>query len=263
MKNEKYPFIIAGPCSAETRAQTLDTYARVAATGVVDMFRAGVWKPRTMPGCFEGIGPDALEWLSEGRDLTGLPFGVEVANSVHTRAAIDAGADMVWIGARTTANPFCVDDIAREAAGSGVRIFVKNPLNPDVKMWSGAIERLLYSGIPRETVGIIHRGFSCPARRGYRNPPMWRLALEMRRLYPDLLMLCDPSHICGNRDMLADTARKAAGLSYDGLIVESHTDPGNALSDPAQQLKPGELKEMLESIVWRRRRAACAGSLFK
>lgn len=253
--NSIRPLIIAGPCGAETREQTLAAYRELAATGLVHIVRAGVWKPRTAPGGFEGAGEQALEWLSEGKRATGLPFGVEVANARHTEAALKHGADMVWIGARTTVNPFNVQEIADAVAGAGVKVFVKNPLHPDTELWSGAVERILRA-VPRRDVGLIHRGFAQAAPGGYRNPPLWHLAVGMRQRYPDLVMLCDPSHISGRREYVADVARKAADLFFDGLIVESHCDPAAALSDASQQLTPADLKVMLESITWRTRDTA-------
>ncbi len=248
--NSTRPLIIAGPCSAETRGQTLATYTELAATGSVHIVRAGVWKPRTAPGSFEGAGEQALEWLAEGKHATGIPFGVEVANARHAGAALKYGADMVWIGARTTVNPFNVQEIADTVAGSGVKVFVKNPLNPDMELWSGAVERILRA-VPRGDVGLIHRGFSQAAAGGYRNPPLWHLAVGMRQRYPDLVMLCDPSHISGSREYVSEVAQKAADLFFDGLIVESHCHPASALSDASQQLTPSDLQAMLERIVWR------------
>lgn len=244
------PLIIAGPCSAETERQTVDTYLQLAATGAVDIIRAGVWKPRTHPGAFEGAGERGLTWLAKGRSMTGLPFGVEVANSGHVRAALTHGADMVWIGARTTVSPFSVQEIADALKGSDVKVFIKNPLSPDTELWAGAVQRIAGAGIPPENIGLIHRGYAYTGGV-YRNAPMWHLAIEMRRRYPDMVMLCDPSHICGNREYLAEVAQKAADLFYDGLIIESHIDPGNALSDACQQLTPTALSEMLAVIKWR------------
>lgn len=248
----KRPLIIAGPCSAETEEQTLATCAELAASGAVDVIRAGVWKPRTRPGSFEGVGERGLAWLAKAKAQTGLPFGVEVANSKHVFTALSYGADMVWIGARTTVNPFSVQEIADALKGSDVKVFIKNPMSPDVDLWGGAVERIVNAGIPRENIGLIHRGFAhVGAGNGYRNPPMWHQAIEMRRRYPDIVLICDPSHICGCRDYLAEISQKAADLFYDGLIVESHIDPDRALSDAAQQLKPADLKTMLDGIKWR------------
>ena len=248
----KRPMIIAGPCSAETEEQTIRTCGELAATGMVDVIRAGVWKPRTRPGGFEGVGEPALAWLARAKRETGLPFGVEVANSRHVHTALSYGADMVWIGARTTVNPFSVQEIADALKGSAVKVFIKNPISPDIALWGGAVERIAGAGIPRENIGLIHRGFAhVGGGNGYRNPPMWHQAIEMRRRYPDIVLLCDPSHICGRRDYIAEVAQKAADLFYDGLIVESHTEPDKALSDAAQQLTPADLKTMLQSIVWR------------
>lgn len=244
--------IVAGPCSAESRAQVLDTCRALAAGGRVDMLRAGVWKPRTSPSCFQGVGRIGLEWLAEASRATGLPFGVEVASAEHIEAAVAAGASMVWIGARTTGNPFSMQEIAEALRGSEVTVMVKNPAIPDVGLWRGAVERLTAAGVAPERIVLIHRGFSQTGRGLYRNPPMWHIALDMRRDYPGLKMLCDPSHICGSRERLREISQKAADLSYDGLFVESHIDPSSALSDASQQLTPVDLDAMLDAIVWRR-----------
>lgn len=245
------PLIIAGPCSAESREQTIATCTELAATGMVHAIRAGVWKPRTRPGGFEGMGERALDWLASARQVTGLPFGVEVANARHVQAALAYGADMVWIGARTTVNPFSVQEIADALRGSDVKVLIKNPMNPDIDLWSGAFDRIANAGIARENIGLIHRGFAHMSGTGYRNPPMWHLAIEMRRRYPDTVLLCDPSHIGGRREYLPELAQKAADLFYDGLIIESHNNPACALSDAAQQLTPTDLAAMLRSLKWR------------
>lgn len=246
------PVIIAGPCSVESREQTLETCLGLAAIGCVDMLRGGVWKPRTYPSCFQGVGEVGLEWLAEAKVRTGLPFGVEVANGRHVEAALCAGADMVWIGARTTGNPFSVQEVADALRGVSVTVLVKNGQMPDTGLWTGAVERLLRAGIAQERLLLVHRGFAQAAGSGYRNPPVWHVALEMRRRFPELKMLCDPSHICGRRDNLAATAQKAADLSYDGLFMESHVRPDTALSDAGQQVTPERLGELLAGIRWRR-----------
>lgn len=248
------PIIIAGPCSVESREQTLATCLGLAAIGCVDMLRGGVWKPRTYPSCFQGVGEVGLEWLAEAKARTGLPFGVEVANGRHVEAALGAGAgaDMVWIGARTTGNPFSVQEVADALRGVSVTVLVKNGQMPDTGLWTGAVERLLRAGIAQERLLLVHRGFAQAAGSGYRNPPVWHVALEMRRRFPELKMLCDPSHICGRRDNLAATAQKAADLSYDGLFMESHVRPDTALSDAGQQVTPERLGELLAGIRWRR-----------
>lgn len=245
----KRPLIIAGPCSVESREQTLASCGAIAATGLVDALRAGIWKPRTMPGGFEGVGEKGLEWLIEARAQTGLPIIIEVATAAHVQSALRAGIDMLWIGARTTVNPFSVQEIADALRGVKMPILIKNPMNPDLGLWAGAVERIHGAGI--EEIGLIHRGFSGFAVSEYRNAPMWHLALEMRLRMPELPMICDPSHICGARELLADVAQEAANLNYDGLIIESHINPDVALSDAGQQLTPAALGELLRSIVWR------------
>ncbi len=248
----KRPLIISGPCSAETREQTLDTCVRLAATGVVDVLRAGIWKPRTRPGTFEGVGLKGLAWLSEAKRLTGLPIATEVASSKHVESALEFGVDVLWIGARTTVSPFAVQEIAEAVKGTDVKILIKNPMNPDISLWGGAVTRFLNMGIKPENIGLIHRGFSYFGHSKYRNPPMWHMILEMRRRFPDMMMICDPSHICGCRTYLQEISQTAADLRYDGLIVESHICPDKALSDAAQQLVPDELEHMIRSISWRK-----------
>lgn len=241
---------IAGACSAESRAQLLEVARGVAATGRVDILRAGVWKPRTKPGSFEGAGDIALEWLAEAKELTGLPTATEVATAAHVEMALKSGVDLLWIGARTTSNPFSVQEIAEALRGTEVPILVKNPTTADAELWIGAVERLAKCGV--RNIGLIHRGFAGINLSGYRNAPLWQIALDVRRRLPELPMLCDPSHICGNRTVLLDVAQKAADLDYSGLIIESHPHPDEALSDAEQQITPAELGHLLESIVWRR-----------
>ncbi len=245
----KKPFIIAGPCSAETEEQTIATCEALAATGRVDMLRAGVWKPRTKPGSFEGNGIKALPWLAEAKRRTGLPVSTEVANAKHVDEASAFDVDMFWIGARTTSSPFSMQELAEALRGTDRWVYVKNPLNSDIELWVGAVERLAACGV--KNIGLIHRGFSGYGAGALRNAPMWHLALEIRRRLPDLPMLCDPSHICGNRAYIADISQQAADLDFDGLIVESHLSPEAAWSDASQQLTPADLKAMLEGIVWR------------
>lgn len=246
------PLIIAGPCSAETREQTLETCMALAESGTVDAIRAGVWKPRTNPGSFEGSGPIAFEWLNEVKRKTGIPITVEVATSKHVEIALENGVDAVWIGARTTVSPFSVQDIADALRGTDVAVMVKNPMNPDIDLWAGAVSRLAKVGIRMEDIGLIHRGFSYFGHSEYRNAPMWHLAIEMHRRFPELTMICDPSHITGNRALLHEVSQKAADLNYDGLIVESHIRPEQAWSDSAQQLVPEDLVKLLGSIRWRK-----------
>jgi chorismate mutase len=245
----KRPLIISGPCSAETEEQVIETATRLAATGKVNMLRAGIWKPRTRPGQFEGIGVKGLPWMAKAKALTGLPITVEVATSKQVEDALSFGVDVLWIGARTTVNPFSVQEIADALRGVDVPVLIKNPINPDLELWTGAVERIAKAGI--KNIGLIHRGFSSYGNTEYRNAPMWHLAIEMKRRNPEMMMINDPSHICGRRDILLDVAQKAIDLDYDGLIIESHIDPDNAWSDAKQQITPEKLGEMIGSIRWR------------
>ncbi|MCC6289485.1 MAG: bifunctional 3-deoxy-7-phosphoheptulonate synthase/chorismate mutase type II [Chitinophagaceae bacterium] len=249
-KLNKKPLIISGPCSAETETQVLETAQRLAKTGKVDMLRAGIWKPRTRPGSFEGIGTKGLPWLQQAKKITGLPTTVEVATAKQTEDALHFDVDMLWIGARTTVNPFSVQEIADALRGADVPVLIKNPINPDLELWTGAVERVAKAGIKK--IGLIHRGFSAYGNTDYRNAPMWHLAIEMKRRNPELIMINDPSHICGRRDILLEVAQKAIDLDYDGLMIESHIDPDNAWSDAKQQVTPEKLAEMLDAIVWRK-----------
>jgi chorismate mutase len=245
----KRPLIISGPCSAETEEQVMQTTMQLAATGKVDILRAGIWKPRTRPGSFEGVGTKGLPWLQQAKKATGLPVAVEVATGKQVEDALHFGVDVLWIGARTTVNPFSVQDVADALKGVDVPVLIKNPINPDLELWIGAVERVAKSGI--QQIGLIHRGFSSYGNTEYRNAPMWHLAIEMKRRNPDMLMINDPSHICGRRDILLDVAQKAIDLDFDGLIIESHVDPDNAWSDAKQQVTPERLGEMINSIIWR------------
>jgi chorismate mutase len=246
---QKRPLIISGPCSAETEEQVVQTATRLAATGKVDILRAGIWKPRTRPGSFEGIGTKGLPWLQQAKKESGLPVAVEVATAKQVEDALHFGVDVLWIGARTTVNPFSVQDVADALKGADVPVLIKNPINPDLELWIGAVERVANSGI--KNIGLIHRGFSSYGNTEYRNAPMWHLAIEMKRRNPGMLLINDPSHICGRRDILMDVAQKAIDLDFDGLIIESHIDPDNAWSDAKQQVTPERLGEMISSIVWR------------
>ena len=246
---KKRPLIISGPCSAETEEQVMQTAIRLAATGKVDIMRAGIWKPRTRPGSFEGIGTKGLPWLQQARKASGLPVAVEVATGKQVEDALHFDVDVLWIGARTTVNPFSVQDVADALRGVDVPVLIKNPINPDLELWIGAMERVQKAGIKH--IGLIHRGFSSYGNTEYRNAPMWHLAIEMKRRYPELLMINDPSHICGRRDILLDVAQTAIDLDFDGLIIESHIDPDNAWSDAKQQITPEKLGEMISSIRWR------------
>ncbi|MBD5370294.1 MAG: bifunctional 3-deoxy-7-phosphoheptulonate synthase/chorismate mutase type II [Bacteroides sp.] len=248
------PLVMAGPCSAESERQVLDTARRLSAMGI-GIFRAGVWKPRTKPGGFEGVGSQALPWLTRVREETGMLTATEVATRTHVREALAAGVDVLWIGARTSANPFAVQEIADTLAAcpDGVRekltVLVKNPVNPDLELWIGAMERIRLAG-PGE-IGAIHRGFSSYGAQLYRNPPKWRIPIELMRRMPGLPVICDPSHIGGRRDLIAPISQQAMDLNFRGLIIESHCDPDAALSDAAQQVTPEALKEILSSLVIR------------
>ncbi|BDQ11769.1 bifunctional 3-deoxy-7-phosphoheptulonate synthase/chorismate mutase type II [Sediminibacterium sp. TEGAF015] len=246
----KRPLIISGPCSAETEEQVLATATRLAATGKVDILRAGIWKPRTRPGSFEGVGTKGLPWLQKAKELSGLPVAVEVATGKQVEDALHFGVDVLWIGARTTVNPFSVQDVADALKGVDVPVLIKNPINPDLELWIGAAERVAKAGIKH--IGLIHRGFSSYGNTEYRNAPMWHLAIEMKRRFPEMLMINDPSHICGRRDILQEVAQKAIDLDFDGLIVESHIDPDNAWSDAKQQITPEVLSQMIDQMIWRK-----------
>ena len=245
----KRPIIISGPCSAETEEQVLETATRLAATGKVDMLRAGIWKPRTKPGMFEGIGTKALSWLANAKKATGLPVTVEVATAKHVENALQFDVDMLWIGARTTVNPFSVQEVCDALRGVDVPVLIKNPINPDIELWCGGIERLFKVGV--KDVGMIHRGFSNYGNTEFRNAPMWHLPIEMKRRFPEMLIICDPSHICGNRTGLQNIAQKSIDLDFGGLMIESHIDPDNAWSDAKQQITPERLSELLGDLVWR------------
>ena len=245
----KRPLIISGPCSAETETQVIETAQRLAATGKVDMLRAGIWKPRTRPGSFEGIGTKGLPWLQQAKKLTGLPVAIEVATGKQVEDALHFDVDVLWIGARTTVNPFSVQEVADALRGVDVPILIKNPINPDLELWTGAVERVAKAGI--KNIGLIHRGFSSYGNTEYRNAPMWHLVIEMKRRNPQMMLINDPSHICGRRDILLDVAQKAIDLDFDGLMIESHIDPDHAWSDAKQQVTPERLAEMLSTIKWR------------
>ena len=246
----KRPLIISGPCSAETEEQVIETATRLAKTGKVDVLRAGIWKPRTRPGMFEGIGAKGLPWLQQAKKLTGLPTTVEVATGKQVEDALTFDVDILWIGARTTVNPFSVQEVADALRGVDVPVLIKNPINPDLELWTGAVERVAKAGIKQ--VGLIHRGFSSYGNTEYRNAPMWHLAIEMKRRNPDMILINDPSHICGRRDILLDVAQKAIDLDFDGLMIESHIDPDKAWSDAKQQITPEQLGEMMDTIIWRK-----------
>jgi len=245
----KRPLVIAGPCSAETEEQVLQTAVRLQKTGKVDMMRAGIWKPRTRPGSFEGIGTKGLPWLQQAKKLTGIPVAVEVATAKQVEDALHFDVDVLWVGARTTVNPFSVQEVADALRGVDVPVLIKNPINPDLELWIGAVERIAKAGIKQ--IGLIHRGFSSYGNTEYRNAPMWHLAIEMKRRNPEMPMICDPSHISGRRDILLEVSQKSIDLDFDGLMIESHIDPDNAWSDAKQQVTPEKLAEMLDAIKWR------------
>ena len=249
-KWDKRPLIISGPCSAETEPQVLETARRIAKTGKVDVLRAGIWKPRTRPGSFEGIGTKGLPWLQKAKEETGLPVAVEVATAKQVDDALHFDVDILWIGARTTVNPFSIQEVADALRGVDVPVLIKNPINPDLELWTGAVERVAKAGV--KNIGLIHRGFSSYGNTEYRNAPMWHLAIEMKRRNPEMIMINDPSHICGRRDILLDVAQHAIDLDFDGLMIETHIDPDNAWSDAKQQITPEQLDEMLNEIIWRK-----------
>lgn len=245
--NER-PFVIAGPCSAETEEQVMTTAKQLADKGC-HMFRAGVWKPRTKPGGFEGNGEAALPWLANVKKETGMLTSTEVATPEHVELALKYGVDLLWVGARTTANPFAVQALADSLKGVDIPVLVKNPVNPDLELWVGAMERLNQAGITR--LGAIHRGFSSYDKKIYRNLPMWQIPIELRRRYPNLPVVCDPSHISGRRDLIAPLCQQAMDLGFDGLIVESHCNPDEAWSDAKQQVTPDVLDYILSLLVIR------------
>ena len=243
---DKRPFVIAGPCSAETEEQVLATARALAAQGKTDLFRAGIWKPRTRPNSFEGVGTEGLSWLRKVKSETGLKTTTEVANKLHVYEALKYGVDVLWIGARTTVNPFSVQEIADALEGVDIPVIVKNPINPDIGLWRGAVERLQKAGITR--LAGLHRGFSSFGDSDYRNPPRWQMAIEFKRMMPDLPLFVDPSHICGRRDTLAAVAQQALDLNYDGLMLEVHPTPDEAWSDAKQQITPSRFEELLASL---------------
>jgi len=243
------PIIMAGPCSAESEEQVLSTAKEISAMGV-KIFRAGIWKPRTRPNAFEGVGSVGLPWLQEVKKQTGMLVSTEVANVKHVYESLKYGVDIIWIGARTSANPFAVQEIADSLSGVDIPVFVKNPVNPDVDLWIGAIERINQAGINR--IAAIHRGFSAYDKTLYRNAPHWQVAIELRRRIPNLPIITDPSHICGSRELLYDISQKAMDLNFDGLIIETHINPDKAWSDAKQQVTPQGLKNILDRLILRK-----------
>lgn len=244
----KRPLIIAGPCSAETEEQVMETARALAARGI-KIFRAGIWKPRTKPGGFEGNGVKALPWLKRVKTELGMYTAVEVATAAHVREALAYDVDMLWIGARTSANPFAVQEVADALEGMDIPVLIKNPVNPDIDLWIGAIERIHNAGIRR--IGAIHRGFSSFDKKIYRNLPQWHIPIELHRQLPNLPIICDPSHIGGRRELIAPLCQQAMDLNFDGLIVESHCNPEKAWSDASQQVTPDVLDFILNTLVIR------------
>lgn len=245
----EHPLVIAGPCSAETEEQVLTIAHDIKDTDVTYM-RAGIWKPRTRPGMFEGVGAIGLKWLQRAKAETGLRMAVEVANKDHVRLALEHDMDVLWIGARSTVSPFIVQEIADELKGTDKIVLIKNPVNPDLSLWLGAIERIYSAGI--KNIGVIHRGFSTYEKTNYRNIPEWQLTIELQSRFPDLPLICDPSHITGKRDMIFDVSQTALDLNYNGLMIETHCDPENAWSDAAQQVTPAALVEIMQELKIRK-----------
>ncbi|MEL1255115.1 bifunctional 3-deoxy-7-phosphoheptulonate synthase/chorismate mutase type II [Flavobacterium sp. DGU38] len=247
--NLDHPLVIAGPCSAETEDQVLKI-AHELKDSKVSVFRAGIWKPRTRPGGFEGVGEIGLKWLQKAKAETGLLMGTEVATAAHCKLALEHDIDVLWVGARTTANPFAVQEIADTLKGTDKIVLVKNPVNPDLALWLGGVERLHMAGI--EKLGVIHRGFSTYEKTKYRNIPEWQIAIELQNKFPDLPLIIDPSHITGDRKMIFEVTQEALDLNYDGMIIETHIDPDNAWSDAAQQVTPDTLKQIIKDLTIRK-----------
>ena len=247
--NLNHPLVIAGPCSAETEDQVLKI-AHELKDSKVSVFRAGIWKPRTRPGGFEGVGEIGLKWLQKAKAETGLLMGTEVATAAHCKLALEHDIDVLWVGARTTANPFAVQEIADTLKGTDKIVLVKNPVNPDLALWLGGVERLHMAGI--EKLGVIHRGFSTYEKTKYRNIPEWQIAIELQNKFPDLPLIIDPSHITGDRKMIFEVTQEALDLNYDGMIIETHYDPDNAWSDAAQQVTPDSLKQIIKDLTIRK-----------
>ncbi|HPE57362.1 MAG TPA: chorismate mutase [Bacteroidales bacterium] len=249
LKSEHGPTVISGPCSAETEEQVLTTAKLLAEIPQVKIFRAGIWKPRTRPGMFEGVGEAGLKWLNRVQKETGLKVAVEVAYPAHIDLALKYNIDILWIGARTVVNPFSLQELANALNGVNVPVMIKNPVNPDINLWIGAIERIMNAGIER--IAAVHRGFYFFDKSPYRNAPMWEIPIELKRLFPKIPVICDPSHICGERELLLGVAQKALDLEMEGLMLESHFDPDHALTDPQQQVTPSELKVLLSKLILR------------
>jgi len=248
------PLVVGGPCSAESEIQLMDTCKEIAKDKRVQILRAGIWKPRTRPGAFEGVGEEGLKWFKNVKEETGLKISCEVANAGHVELALKHGVDVLWIGARTTVNPFSVQEIADSLRGVDIPIMVKNPINPDLALWCGSIERLYNAGLNK--IVAIHRGFATHEKTKYRNAPIWEIPIELKRKYPELPIISDPSHIAGNRDYLFHICQKALDLDFDGWMIESHNNPSEALSDPAQQVTPKNLRALLDNLELRSDSAA-------
>lgn len=242
--------IIAGPCSAETEEQVMDT-AKALQEADIQYFRAGIWKPRTSPDSFEGIGESGLPWLTRVKQELGMRTAIEVANAKHVELALKHGIDLLWVGARSTVNPFTVQEIADALKGVQIPVMVKNPINPDLGLWKGAMERILRADVQR--VIACHRGFAVYGKSALRNAPLWEIPIELKREFPELAIVCDPSHIAGRRDYIEEISRKAVNLGYEGLMIETHRDPANAWSDAAQQLNPESLLALLARLKFRKR----------
>lgn len=248
IKQSKRPFLISGPCSAESSLQLMSLAESLSKMNV-NLLRAGIWKPRTRPGSFEGLGDVALPWLIEASKQFQIPVAIEVANAQHVESALKHGVDVLWIGARTTVNPFAVQEIADVLKGVNVPVMIKNPINPDLNLWLGAFERMLSSGLT--DLVAIHRGFSAYAHSNYRNNPNWEIPITFKEKFPEIPMICDPSHIAGKRDLLLEIAQKGMDLNMDGLMIECHPEPDNAWSDAEQQITPIELADLLNHLVLR------------
>ena len=246
MFTEPRPSVVAGPCSAESEEQLMETAKGLKELGI-NVFRAGIWKPRTHPGSFEGVGAPGLKWMQKVKKEFGLKISTEVASEKHVFECLKYGVDLVWIGARTTANPFLVQEIADALADTDIPVLVKNPVNPDIDLWIGALERLNNAGIKK--LGVIHRGFSTIDKIKYRNDPQWQMAIELRSRYPELPFFVDPSHMAGNKDYILELSQRSLDLGFEGLMIESHCNPSCALSDAKQQLTPAELSDMLRNQI--------------
>jgi len=242
----KYPMIIAGPCSAEDEKQVMETALALAEIKEVGIFRAGIWKPRTRPSGFEGVSTKGLKWLHRVKRDTGLMTAVEIGQADHVRACLDHSIDIIWIGARTVVNPFSMQEIAEVLQNTDMPVFIKNPVNPDPELWIGAIERINQAGVTK--LIAVHRGFFSPAASPYRNEPMWEIPIEIKRQYPDLPLICDPSHISGRRELIHGISQRALDLGMEGLMIESHISPEMALTDSEQQIEPEEVKKLMEQL---------------